>query len=318
MSASNDQGGAAGLEDEPARTANQGDLSAVIIEIGERDHARTLAATFENLVSPPPDALSVFEAAGPGTPWRITAYFSDPPDLNDLHRSLELFVEGRFEVPKPRTEAVPDLNWVAISQAALPPVRAGRFTIHGAHDRERVPQGPGAILIEAGEAFGTAHHATTYGCLLAIDRLTNARRYRSVLDLGCGSGVLAIAVARADPTATILASDIDEASVAVARTNARLNRVAARIRTITAAGLRHPALRGQGRYDLLIANILAGPLVDLAHDVAQAVATGGDLILSGLLTEQAHEITATYCARGFRLNQNTRIAGWSTLVLKRV
>ncbi len=295
-----------------------GELSAIVFEFDHRDHARTIAGALENLIDPAPDALALFEAAGPGTPWRITAYFTELPDLDELHQSLTIIVADSFEVPAPRIENVPDLNWVAISQAALPPVRAGRFTVHGAHDRHRVPQGPGAILIEAGEAFGTAHHATTYGCLLAIDQLTNRRQYRSVLDLGCGSGVLAIAVARANPAARILASDIDEASVLVARENLKANRVAARIRTFTAAGLGHAHLRGENRYDLLIANILAGPLIELAQDISHAVKKGGDLILSGLLTEQAHEITAIYSAVGFTLKHNTRIAGWSTLVLKRM
>lgn len=295
-----------------------GSLSAIVIEIADRNGARTLAGALENLIDPPPDALSMFEAAGPGTPWRITAYYGDPPDTGQLHASLEAIVGGSFDVPVPRQETVPDLNWVAMSQAALPPVRAGRFTVHGSHDRHRVPQGPGAILIEAGEAFGTAHHATTYGCLLAIDSLTNKRRYCNVLDLGCGSGVLAIAVARACPKARILASDIDEASVLVARENVKSNRTGARISTIAAAGLDDAELRGSGRYDLLIANILAGPLIRLAKDISRAVEKGGDLILSGLLTEQAREITATYRAAGFTLKQNTRIAGWSTLVLRRV
>jgi len=294
-----------------------GGLSAIVIEIADRNGARTLAGALENLIDPPPDALSMFEAAGPGTPWRITAYYGDPPDPGELHASLEAIVGGSFDVPAPRLESVPDLNWVAMSQAALPPVRAGRFTVHGSHDRHRVPQGPGAILIEAGEAFGTAHHATTYGCLLAIDALTSKRRYRNVLDLGCGSGVLAIAVARANPRARILASDIDEASVLVARENVRANRAGTRIRTIAAAGLDDAELRNRRRYDLLIANILAGPLIRLAKDISRAVANGGDLILSGLLTEQAREITATYRAAGFTLKQNTRIAGWSTLVLRR-
>lgn len=293
-------------------------LASVVIEIAERDHARTLAGALENLIDPAPDALSIFETQGSGSPWRITAYYLDPPATEDLQQSLQAIAGDAFDVPTPTLEPVPDLNWVAMSQAALPPVQAGRFIIFGSHDRHRVPQGPGAILIEAGEAFGTAHHATTYGCLLAIDELTRKRSYSNVLDLGCGSGVLAIAVARTNPKAHILASDIDEASVEVARENFQANRANARIRAVTAAGLNHPELRGNGRYDLLIANILAGPLIHLAKDIARAVAPGGDLVLSGLLNEQAREITATYRAAGFTLKQNTRIAGWSTLVLQRM
>lgn len=295
-----------------------GVLSAIIIEIDNRDGARTIAGALENLCEPPPDALSLFEVAGPDSPWRITAYYADPPVPAELHGFLQSIAGEAFEVPQPWLEEVPDLNWVAMSQAALPPVRAGRFTIHGQHDRHRVPQGPGAILIEAGEAFGTAHHATTYGCLLAIDQLTRKRSYRNVLDLGCGSGVLAIAVARANPAARIIASDIDEASVIVARENFKANHTSARIRAVAAAGLDHHELRARSRYDLLIANILAGPLIDLAQPISRAVTRGGKLVLSGLLCEQAREITAIYRAAGFALNQNTRIAGWSTLVLQRL
>jgi ribosomal protein L11 methyltransferase len=285
-------------------------------ELPTRDLARTLAGALENLIDPPPDALSLFEKGSPGTAWRITAYYAEPPEISQLHETLEAIVETA--IPLPQIESVPDLNWVAISQAALPPVRAGRFTIHGAHDRERVPQGPNAILIEAGEAFGTAHHATTYGCLLAIDRLARIRRFRTVLDLGCGSGVLAIAIARTDPKARILASDIDAASVGVAGENIAKNRAATRIRTVLARGLQHKDLRRQAPYDLLIANILAGPLLALAKHIACSVKPGGYLVLSGLLTEQAAQIRAAYRAVGFITDQQARIAGWTTLVLRRI
>ena len=138
---------------------------------------------------------------------------------------------------------MPQENWVRISQEALPPVAAGRFTIHGSHDRHRVPQGPNSILIDAGEAFGTAHHATTQGCLAAIDRAMRIRNYDRILDLGCGSGVLAIAAARLSPWATILASDLDRQSVVVAKENMRAHGVGSRITTVVAGGLNHPLLR---------------------------------------------------------------------------
>lgn len=291
-------------------------LSVLIFELTQRDLARTVACALQNLVDPPPDALSLFEADGDDALWRVTAFYADPPDPAALRRAVEAIIAE--DIPAPRLETVPDLNWVSLSQAALPPVRAGRFTVHGAHDRYRVPQGPNAILIEAGEAFGTAHHATTYGCLLAIDSLMRVRRYRMVLDLGCGSGVLAIAVARAVPSARILASDIDPGSVSVAAKNIEQNRAAAKIGTVVAAGLHHPRLCGKARYDLLIANILAGPLLMLAKAIARAVTPGGHLVLSGLLNDQAMEIAATYCTAGFALERHMRIAGWSTLVLRRV
>lgn len=291
------------------------DLAAIVIETADRDSARTLAGAMQNLIDPPPDALSIFESEPKSAQWRITAYYSDPPEPAALHETLEAII-GK-PVPAPRLETVPDLNWVAISQAALPPVSAGRFTIHGSHDRDKVPQGPGAILVDAGEAFGTAHHATTYGCLLAIDQLTRKHTYAQVLDLGCGSGVLAIAVSRALPEAKILASDIDPSSVDVAKANVKANRASRNIKTLTATGFNHPELRGSDRYDLLIANILAGPLIMLAKDIATAVRPGGHLILSGLLDDQAREITAKYAAAGFSLETKHPIAGWTTLVFKR-
>ena len=292
-------------------------MSSVVFELGDRDLARTVAGVLQNLIDPPPEALSVFEADGTENlgPWRITAYYHIAPEPEQLRQTLQQIVDA--EIPTPRLEAVPDVNWVALSQAALPAVRAGRFWVFGAHDRHKVPQGPGAILIEAGEAFGTAHHATTYGCLLAIDRLTRAQPFREVLDLGCGTGVLAIAVARAQPEARILASDIDASSVDVARGNITVNRAGGRIRAVRAEGLEHPALRGPGRYDLLIANILAAPLIVLAKDIARSVRRGGVVVLSGLLTSQAHEVVANYRTAGFMVQDHSRYAGWSTLVLRR-
>lgn len=291
------------------------------LTLADRDHAHTLAGAIQNLLDPPPDALTLFETKENGTAgWRIDAYYDAPPSPHDLDDALQELVG-----PEPlrgvsiTLEEVPDLNWVALSQAALPPVRAGRFTVHGSHDRARVPQGPGAILIEAGEAFGTAHHATTYGCLLAIDRLTRhgaARPPRHILDLGCGSGVLAIALRRALPSARIIATDLDAPSIAVARENARTNRCASSIRFHVADGLAHKALR-RARFDLVVANILAGPLIGLARTIASVVRSGGRLVLSGILVPQAAAVIAAYRAAGFRLVRHDRIHEWSTLELVR-
>jgi ribosomal protein L11 methyltransferase len=282
----------------------------IVIDIADRNTARTLAGALSDLIVPAPDALTLFEH---GPQWRIEAYYEPMPDADRLADDLELTCGiGR---PDLRVENVPLENWVKLSQAALPPVIAGRFTIHGSHDAERVPQGPNSILIDAGEAFGTAHHATTQGCLAAIDRVTRNRRYNRVLDLGCGSGVLAIAVARILPAARIHASDLDEQSVVVARQNMRANGVAARITAIAASGLDHPALRRGQPYDLLIANILAKPLIELANTLRCHVTCGGTLILSGLLTPQASQVLAAYRASGFQMISHDRIFGWSTLTL---
>jgi len=275
------------------------------------DAARALAGTLENLIDPAPEAVTQFED-GAGA-WRVEAYFAEPPDLAPLSAQLASAVGSAL--PPLELADVPDLNWVAISQAALPPVAAGRFVVHGSHDRGRIPHGPNAILIDAGEAFGTAHHATTHGCLLAIDRLTRGRSFRRVLDLGCGSGVLAIAAARALPRAEILASDNDPEAVAVATANAKANGVGERIAFARANGLAHPWLRHAAPFDLVIANILAAPLCALAPDLAKVLRRGGTLVLSGLLYPEAAEVIAHYVAQGFRLSEHRQIAGWSTLTL---
>lgn len=274
--------------------------------------ARALAGALENLIEPAPDAVTQFEE-GPDA-WRIEAYFSDRPDMVAIEPVLETAV-GAARMPPLELVEVPDLNWVAISQAALPPVAAGRFTVHGSHDRGRIPQGPHTILIDAGEAFGTAHHATTQGCLQAIDSLARSHKFAKVLDLGCGSGVLAIAVARALPRAEILATDNDPEAVAVAKGNAKANGVANRIAFACAAGLAHPWLRHAAPFDLIVANILARPLCQLAPAVARALRPGGTVVLSGLLNPEAAQVIAAYAAQGFALQQHQRIAGWSTLTL---
>ncbi len=280
--------------------------------VADKDHAHAIAAALQDLIEPTPDALTLFEH---GTGWRIDAYYDSAPVAAVL--SDRLIETTGLAIPSIGIAPVPDHNWVALSQAALPPVVAGRFTVHGSHDRHRVPRGPNAILIDAGEAFGTAHHATTSGCLSAIDRITRRRSFANVLDLGCGSGILAIAVARVQPRALILASDLDAPSVAVARENMQLNGVASRIQAFPAFGLDHPFIRQAGRFDLLIANILAGPLIQLATRIAQAVAPGGTLLLSGLLIPQAPQVIAAYRTAGFILVQHDRVYGWSTLELRR-
>lgn len=281
----------------------------IAMAASDQDMARTLSGALSDLVEPPPDAVTTFES---GDGWIVEAYYAEHPDSERLTKELGALLS--FAVPQIEVVEVPDENWVAISQAALPPVSAGRFTIHGSHDRGLVPRGPNTLLIDAGEAFGTAHHATTQGCLMALDRVTRRRQFESVLDLGCGSGVLAIAAARALPGARIEASDNDPVAISVARTNARLNGVAGRIRMWVADGLPRSRVR-EGSYDLILANILADPLVALAQDVARALKPGGVVILSGLLVRQAEYVIAAYRSHGFSLVDHRRLAGWSTLTL---
>lgn len=284
----------------------------LVAVLDDRNFARELAGAMSDLVDPPPDALTLFED---GPRWRIEAYYEPAPDA----AALRALLADLLQKPIPALEVtdVPDLNWVALSQAALPPVVAGKFVVHGSHDVGRVPRGPNSIRIDAGEAFGTAHHATTYGCLIAIDQLTRARAYRNVLDLGCGSGVLAIAVAKSLPQATILATDNDRRSAEVARENMAVNGVGKRIGVLLADGFAHPRLRRPASFDLVIANILAGPLTKLATGVARLVEPGGNLVLSGLLIAQAAPLIATYRNAGFDLVHHRRSDGWSTLILRR-
>lgn len=279
----------------------------------DRAQAYATGNALQDFLEPPPDALTVFEN-GPDR-WRVEAYFDTAQGPRDIAGELAGLVPE--PLPAFTTEDVPDLNWVAISQAALPPVRAGRFTIHGSHDRDRVARGPNTILIDAGEAFGTAHHATTLGCLLAIDRLVRSHTFGSVLDLGCGSGVLAIAVAKSLPHARIVAADMDAQSVKVAAENVHLNGVARQIKVTQASATTHPDIRSRAPFDLLIANILAGPLIRLAPSLSRAVAQGGTLVLSGILIPQAPEVIASYLAQGFALLRHDRITGWSTLTFAR-
>jgi ribosomal protein L11 methyltransferase len=286
------------------------------LDVAERNVAMSIAGALQDLIESPPEALSVFEEkanADAAPTWRVEAFFTEPRDPATLTRDIEGLLGA--PIPSFASAVVPDLNWVAISQAALPPVRAHRFTVHGSHDRSRIPQGPNAILIEAGEAFGTAHHATTYGCLLAIDRVAGRRTFHRILDLGCGSGILAIAAARAWPKAAIAGIDIDAQSIVVARDNAKTNRVGSRIDFVCGDGVGDPAIRSRAPFDLIIANILAKPLITLAPDVRRVADGSAIIVLSGILTREAPAVIAAYRAQGFSLLDHHRHDGWSALTL---
>lgn len=275
----------------------------------ESDLALTLSAALIELVEPAADAVTRFETGL--EQWRVEAYYEVGTEPAVLARQLGEILG--FAVPSLAVEMVPAENWVVLSQKALPPVTAGRFTVHGSHDRRRIPFGPNSIEIDAGEAFGTAHHATTEGCLNAIDRLARRGAFQRILDLGCGSGVLAIAAARAWPHARVVASDNDPEAVRVASENVRRNRMRSHVRTTVADGVPR-AMLGRG-CDLVLANILAGPLVRLAPKLASAVVPGGVIVLSGLLVGQAAEVIAAYRAYGCIVAGHQQLAGWSILTL---
>ncbi|MEZ5855965.1 MAG: 50S ribosomal protein L11 methyltransferase [Hyphomicrobiaceae bacterium] len=289
-----------------------GQLMRLSLVVGNSTTARHIAEHLTDDDSQPALATSLFEEDG-GRQWRIDAYYAEPLAATVLMAA----VAGHDIRSGPVLEPVPDENWVAVSQAALPPVSAGRFLIHGSHDRVKVGRRQWALQIDAGEAFGTAHHATTEGCLETLDRLARISQPSRILDLGCGSGVLAIAATRLWPHATVCASDIDPVAIDVARANAALNRAADRIRMVTAIGLDHAVLRRQAPYDLIVANILAGPLIRMAPSISASTRPGGVVILSGILTPQAREVLATYRSAGFRCRLRRTISGWTTLLLQR-
>jgi ribosomal protein L11 methyltransferase len=287
-------------------------LHKLRIEAAGQAAAQRVADLLGAPEAPATVALTLFELSAPR--WVVEAYYDKAPALSAIEGALA--GSGRA-CGEPSLEAVPDANWVALSQAALPPIRAGRFIVHGAHDRHRFAMHRWAIEIEAGEAFGTGHNATTVLCLEAIDALVRRRRFACVLDMGCGTGVLAFAAARALPGARVLASDNDPVAVAIARENVSLNRVASRVGVLQAMGFDHSALRRARPFDLVLANLLPGPLIALAPAMRRALRAGGVAVLSGLLNHQAREVAATYRAAGFRLLAQRQAAGWTALELER-
>jgi ribosomal protein L11 methyltransferase len=276
------------------------------------DVAQAAAGLIDELTAPEALAVTVFTSLDG---FSIEAYYPTQADLAPLKPLLaDLHQLGLSSLT---TEAVPEMNWEAVSQTALPMVVVGRFLIHGSHHRALARGRLNAIEIDAGEAFGTAHHATTAGCLIAITEIAHTRKFHRVLDLGCGSGVLAIAAARAWPSARIWASDSDPRASAVAQRNIRINKVAQRVRVITAVGFACSLFSAVRPFDLIIANILAEPLIRLAPAMRHYLASGATAILSGLLASQAQAVSATYLATGFRLHKQRQLFGWSTLTLRR-
>ncbi|RWN12183.1 MAG: 50S ribosomal protein L11 methyltransferase [Mesorhizobium sp.] len=228
--------------------------------------------------------------------------------LNDILAGLSL--------SKPiEREALPDIDWVAHSLEELKPVRAGRFFVHGAHDRRKRHSGEIAIEIEAGLAFGTGHHGTTAGCLKMLERVVRREHPRNALDLGTGSAVLAIAVAKLAHI-PVLATDIDPVAVRVAAANARLNHVKALVETVTAPGFHHPVFGKRAPFDLIVANILARPLMRLAPQMAGHIALGGSIVLSGILDRQRDAVISAYVGQNFRHVRTLHREGWVTIHLK--
>ncbi len=257
-------------------------------------------------------AIAAFE--GPAGRWDVTVHFAEPPDQAAI-RELVRLAAGDDAAQDVSFDTVEAKDWVKATLEELVPVRAGRFVVHGGHDRLKIPPNKLGIEIEAALAFGTGHHGTTRGCLLLLDQVLKAYRPRRVLDVGTGTGVLAIAAAKA-LHGKVLASDIDPLSVRVARDNAWLNGTGDLVQSIRATGFSAPQFAQRGPFDLVLANILANPLRQMATPMARHLAPSALVILSGLLPHQAQSVVAAYRARGLVLLRQIRIEGWSSLLMQ--
>lgn len=277
--------------------------------LAAKDRAQKLFAMFELEFEEDGTPLALIEADEAAGICELSVYSADPD--RDVARMCEVAGET-LEIQR---EKLPDIDWVAKSLEGLKPVRAGRFLVHGSHDRDAIQESDIAIEIDAGQAFGTGHHGTTAGCLEMIGWIVSQEHPECALDLGTGSAVLAIAIARLAGI-PVLATDIDPVAVEVARQNVRLNGVEKLVDTFAADGLAHPKLAGQ-RFPLIVANILAGPLVQLAPEMARCLDPEGSLVLSGILVQQRSKVLAAYRAEGFRHIRTLRIGEWVTLHLKR-
>jgi ribosomal protein L11 methyltransferase len=281
--------------------------------VGDEQSARRIADLLTESLVEGEAAISAFE--GPQGRWDITVHFAQAPDETAI-RELVGLAAGEAIAQAIGFDTVEAKDWVKTTLEELVPVHAGRFTVHGRHDREKVPPNKLGIEIEAALAFGTGHHGTTRGCLLLLDSVLKAASPRRVLDLGTGTGVLAIAAAKARRE-KVLASDIDSLSVKVAAENARLNGAGTLVEAIRAGGFSAPAFARRGPFDLVLANILANPLRRMATPMSQHLAPGGLLILSGLLLPQARAVVADYRARGLILRRHIQIEGWSSLLMRK-
>jgi ribosomal protein L11 methyltransferase len=277
----------------------------------DRDRAEALSELLDEL-DPAPYGVGVFEIEDGSERWEVGSYFLEHPD----ETALALMAAAHGAEPFVVSE-LPDVDWVAHVRRELAPVAAGRFFVHGAHDADKVPDNVIPLRIEAAMAFGTGHHGTTLGCLRALDDLERGGlRARRVADIGCGTAVLAMAAAKIWPE-TVIASDIDPVAVETAAANVLANGLEGRVICVEAAGFGHPRLEEAAPYDLIFANILMGPLIALAPDMARHCTESGHVILSGILNDQADAVIAAYEAQGFSLVTRNEFGDWTTLVLLR-
>jgi ribosomal protein L11 methyltransferase len=286
--------------------------------VSDERRARAVADLIFESFEPAEAASTVFETEdswpGGGRAWLMEAYFGSEPDEEAI-RALIAAAADETTARAATFGMTEKRDWVANSLAGLKPVRAGRFLVHGRHDRSRIRANDVAIEIEAGLAFGTGHHGTTRGCLMHFDRLLKRRRPKRVLDVGCGAGVLAIAAAKVLRRKVWL-GDLDPVAVAVANANARLNGAGVLCRAIVSRGVENAALREAAPYDLVFANILAKPLRLLAPSLAGVISANGEAIVSGLLLADVPGVLASWRAQGFDLAERIELEGWASLRLR--
>lgn len=286
-----------------------------------RAEAEAIDAGDDLGIVPPPVLMTSEMTPDDANDWQLEAYFDGKPSAAAVKAVRALVPSARASRAQP--ERVPDQDWVTLSQAGLEPVQAGRFFVHTAAHAGAIPPGSRAFQIEASRAFGTGHHQTTSGCLTMLDRLKRQGvPVRNLIDIGTGTGLLAFAALHLWPSAYATASDIDPASIDVTRENAAINGVSmgtqrGQIALAAAPGLQHPLLIGRAPYDLIIANILAGPLIALAPSIAMALAPGGTLVLAGLLSEQAPAVLAAYRRQGLMPMARIATGDWPTLRLRK-
>jgi ribosomal protein L11 methyltransferase len=294
--------------DQKSASDNGSEPTFVAHLVADEQTSRRIADVLAESLDPSETACAAFEQ--PDGRWQVDVHFLTRPDETSL-REIVTLVGGEALARAVTVERVRPRNWVKESLIGLRPVTAGRFVVHGAHDRDRVPSHCISIEIEAATAFGTGHHGTTRGCLLALDFLARNYRPRHILDLGTGSGILAIAAAKLFRV-PVLATDIDAASARTARDNARLNGVGSFVTAIHAADLRAPDIAKRAPFDLVMSNILLRPLQRLAAPMARQLEPNARIVLSGILKSQANAALTAYRSQGLMLERSFPLDGWFT------
>ena len=282
---------------------------SAITKVKDRGRAEGLGVAIENL-NPPPMGVGVFELEDGSGEWEVGAYFHDKPDEISILLLGNAFGTDGFAISE-----IPETDWVAKVKRELSPVEAGRFFVFGKHDFKKLPKDKVGLLIEASMAFGTGHHGTTKGCLLALNNLiTKGKKIDDVIDIGCGTAVLAMAVAKVS-SSRVIASDVDQVAVEVALENLKANKLENRIACFQATGFEHTQIKSNAPFDLIFANILKLPLIDLAPSIRKNLKSNGHAIISGILDAQAVEIIEVYLQNKLEVLDRIDIDEWVTFTL---